>query len=37
MKSIIIGAGVVGTHLAEQLIAQGHEIVIIESDDSGVL
>ena len=37
MKSVIIGAGVVGTHLAKQLIAQGHEIVIVESNDSAAL
>lgn len=36
MKIIIVGAGVVGTHLAKQLIAQGHEVVVVDSDESVV-
>lgn len=34
MKTIIVGAGVVGAHLAKQLILQHHEVVVIESNDS---
>ena len=33
MKIIIVGAGEIGRHLAEQLSSEAHQIVVIESDE----
>lgn len=36
MRIVIIGAGIVGTYLAQQLISQGHRVTIVEPDDAVV-
>ncbi|MBT6452466.1 MAG: NAD-binding protein, partial [Planctomycetes bacterium] len=32
LRIVIVGAGVVGIHLAERLSAEGHRITIIDAD-----
>ena len=32
MKTIVIGAGEVGYHIAERLSREGHDVVVIEQD-----
>lgn len=34
MRIIIVGAGTVGSHLAERLAAEGQDIVVVEADDA---
>ncbi|MBN1296949.1 NAD-binding protein [bacterium] len=34
MKIVIVGAGLVGSSLAQQLLLEGHDISVIEKDDA---
>jgi trk system potassium uptake protein TrkA len=33
MKIVILGAGMVGATLAEQLVAEGHDIALVDLDE----
>ena len=36
MKIVIVGAGRVGYAIAEQLLTEGHDITVVESDPSAL-